>query len=210
MAGRHGPTPDPGRRSTVRRALHAAVRVAASRAPRRYGTPRPTVGVVGWCLQRPRTLGRPSRESRGLQGNRWRCRLGTLTRRLLVELNNAELGVSSSAASTGASFRGRAAAAAPPSWRLYHAYTGHGGAVTASLDERPRGRRRRLGSCRARLLPRLAGQQQPRAKSGKHAGRAVYRSAATGARLVRSRFRCTGSRWGCHCRRVGRLTGTCR
>jgi transcriptional regulator with XRE-family HTH domain len=43
------------------RALHARVRVAAPRAPLRYGTPRPTVPPVGWCLQRPRTLGRPSR-----------------------------------------------------------------------------------------------------------------------------------------------------
>jgi transcriptional regulator with XRE-family HTH domain len=47
-------------------------------------------------------------EAACLQGNRWRCRLGTLTRRLLVELKNAEVDVSSSAASTGASFRERA------------------------------------------------------------------------------------------------------
>ena len=56
-----------------------------------------------------------------LQGNRWLCRLGTLTRRLLVELKNAEVGVSSSAASTGASFRGKpirsVAAARPPTAR---------------------------------------------------------------------------------------------
>jgi hypothetical protein len=44
--------------------LHARVRVAATRAPCRYGTPRPTVPSVGWCLQRPRTLGRPSRSRR--------------------------------------------------------------------------------------------------------------------------------------------------
>jgi hypothetical protein len=42
-------------------ALHARVRVAAPRGPRRYGTPRPTVPSAGWCLQRPRTLGRPPR-----------------------------------------------------------------------------------------------------------------------------------------------------
>ena len=87
-------------------ALHARVRVAAPRAPRRYGTPRPTVPPVGWCLQRPGRSGVPRARGACLQGNRWRCRLGTLTRRLLVELNNAEVDVSSSAASTGSSFRG--------------------------------------------------------------------------------------------------------
>ena len=65
------------------------------------------MGVVGWCPQRPRTLGVPRARGACLQGNRWLWRLGTLTRRLLVELKNAEVGVSSSAASTGASFRGK-------------------------------------------------------------------------------------------------------
>ena len=80
-------------------------------------------------------LGRPGATRRAPAGNRWRCRLGTLTRRLLVELNNAEVGVRSSAASTGPSFRGRGAAEAPPSRRLCHAYCSHGAVVAPSVDE---------------------------------------------------------------------------
>ena len=105
-------------------ALHAAVRVAAPWAPRWYRTPRPTVPTVGWCLQAADARASLAQDGACLQGNRWRCRLGTLTRRLLVELKNVEVGVSSSAASTGASFRGRAGGPTNAIARLRMSYTG--------------------------------------------------------------------------------------
>ena len=108
MAWRHGPTPDPGRRSTVRRGAtcartsrgtpgaapvwHAQADSAASRL---VSTEAPDARA---------SLALEARASRATDGG---VGCGTLTRRLLVELKNAEVGVSSSATSTGASFRGK-------------------------------------------------------------------------------------------------------
>ena len=109
MAWRHGPTPDPGRRSTVRRGATCG------------RTSRGTPGAAPvWHAQADSggcrlvsTEAPDARASLALEERASRATAGGvgsahLTRRLLVELNNAEVGVSSSAASTGASFRGRA------------------------------------------------------------------------------------------------------
>jgi len=110
---RHGLAAQPyarsGRRSTVRRGAIGARTSRGTAAPLRYGTPRPTAPApVGWCLQRPRTPG-PSRryEARASRAPAGGVGSAHSTRRLLVELNNAAVGVSSSAASTGSSFRGQ-------------------------------------------------------------------------------------------------------
>ena len=52
-------------------APHARVRVAAPRAPRRYGTPRPTVPPVFY--RGPGRSGVPRARGACLQGNRWLC-----------------------------------------------------------------------------------------------------------------------------------------
>ena len=128
MAWRHGPTPDPGRRSTVRRGATCA------------RTSRGTPGAAPvWHAQADSAACRPvsteapdARASLALEPRASRATAGGggsahLTRRLLVELNNAEVGVSSSAASTGASFRGGAGGPTNAIARLRLSERGSGG-----------------------------------------------------------------------------------
>ena len=65
------------------------------------------------------------------------------------------VGVSSSPANIGSSFRGRAAAAAPPSRRLCHACSGHDVVVTARRAEE----QRRLRSTAQTRLPQVRGRR---------------------------------------------------
>ncbi len=108
MAGRHGPTPDPGRRSTVRRGATCArtSRGTPSAAPV-WHAQADSAACRLVSTEAPDALRASRHYEARVSGTGRRFRLDTLTRRLLVELNNAEVGVSSSAASTGSSFRGK-------------------------------------------------------------------------------------------------------